>query len=349
MPAMSKKELRLALSLAMTGLFILMMVLFAGDIVFGSTHLDAGDILRSLFGHGTPQGEIIIMQFRLPRAFTAIIAGAAMAVSGLLMQTLFRNPLAGPDVLGVSSGAGLGVALTVLTITPLFRFTSINALHDWSLIVAAWAGAGAVMLIIMAVSARMRDIMTVLITGILLASAISAVVSLLQYFSNEARLKTYVIWTMGNLGNISWPQIRSLTVAVMAGMVMSFAMIKPLNALLMGETFSRTVGVRLKTARVTLLAAASILAGSVTAFCGPLAFIGVAVPHIARLIFGTADHRILMPGTALCGAVVLLLSDLISTLPGGGHIIPVNTVTSLIGIPVVLMIVLGNTGLGKRF
>jgi iron complex transport system permease protein len=339
----------MAMPLVMTGLLFLLVLLFFADLFIGSTHLDAREIIRSLFGQGTVQGEIIVMQFRLPKAVTAVIAGAAMSVSGLLMQTLFRNPLAGPDVLGVSSGAGLGVALTVLTFTPLFRFTSASPMYDWSLILAAWAGAGAVMLIIMAVSARMRDIMTVLITGILLASAISAIVSLLQYFSNEAMLKTYVIWTMGNLGNISWPQIRSLAIAVAAGLAISFAMVKPLNAMLMGETFSQTVGVRLKPVRVTLLAAASILAGSVTAFCGPLAFIGVAVPHIARLVFSTSDHRTLMPGAALCGAVILLLSDLISTLPGGGHIIPVNTVTSLIGIPVVLMIVLGKTGLGRRF
>jgi len=346
---MNRSSLRPAVPLVMTGFLFLSVLLFFADLFIGSTHLDAGDIIRSLFGHGTTQGGIIVMQFRLPKAVTAVIAGAAMSVSGLLMQTLFRNPLAGPDVLGVSSGAGLGVALTVLTFTPLFRFTSVSPMHDWGLILAAWAGAGAVMLVIMAVSARMRDIMTVLITGILLASAISAIVSLLQYFSNEAMLKTYVIWTMGNLGNISWPQIRSLAAAVAAGLAISFAMVKPLNALLMGETFSLTVGVRLKPVRVTLLAAASILAGSVTAFCGPLAFIGVAVPHIARLVFNTSDHRTLMPGAALCGAIILLLSDLISTLPGGGHIIPVNTVTSLIGIPVVLMIVLGNTGLGRRF
>jgi iron complex transport system permease protein len=333
----------------MSGLFFLMILLFVADLLLGSTHLAAADVLQSLFGDGTPHGEIIVMQFRLPKALTAIIAGAAMSVSGLLMQTLFRNPLAGPDVLGVSSGAGLGVALTVLTITPLFSFAPGSPLQDWSLILAAWAGAGAVMMVIMAVSARMRDIMTVLIVGLLLASAISAVVSLLQYFSNEAMLKTYVIWTMGNLGNMSYTQIRTLTVATLAGMVLAFVMIKPLNAMLMGETFSRTVGVNMKMTRVILLASASILAGSVTAFCGPLAFIGVAVPHIARIIFGTTDHRTLMPGVALSGAVILLISDMISALPGGGQIIPVNTVTSLIGIPVVLWIIIGRTGLGRKF
>jgi iron complex transport system permease protein len=346
---MSGKTSLLSIRLIMTGLFLLMILLFVADLLLGSTHLSPGDVIKSLFGHGTPHGEIIVMQFRLPKALTAIIAGAAMSVSGLLMQTLFRNPLAGPDVLGVSSGAGLGVALTVLTITPLFSFTQGSPLHDWSLILAAWAGAGAVMMIIMAVSARMRDIMTVLIVGLLLASAISAVVSLLQYFSNEAMLKTYVIWTMGNLGNMSYTQIRTLTAATLAGMVLAFVMIKPLNAMLMGETFSRTVGVNMKMTRIILLASASILAGSVTAFCGPLAFIGVAVPHITRIIFGTTDHRTLMPGVALSGAVILLISDMISTLPGGGQIIPVNTVTSLIGIPVVLWIIIGRTGLGRKF
>ncbi len=333
----------------MAGLFLLMLILFMADMLTGSTQMAAPDVLKALFGSGPAGDEIIVMQFRLPKALTAILAGAAMSVSGLLMQTLFRNPLAGPDVMGVSSGAGLGVALTLLTLTPLFTLAEGSILSGWGVILAAWAGAGAVMIIIMAVSVRMRDIMTVLIVGMLLASAISAVVSLMQYFSNEVMLRTYVIWTMGNLGNISYPQIRALALATAAGLAIAFTMVKPLNAILMGETFSRTVGVRMQRTRIVLLASASILAGSVTAFCGPLAFIGVAVPHIARLLFGTSDHRILMPATALAGAVILLLSDIISALPGGGHIIPVNTVTSLIGIPVVLWIILGKTGLGRRF
>lgn len=340
---------RVRIITAMAGLAFIVLLLFMADLFLGSTRLAFSGVLQSLFGNGDPGEEIIVMQFRLPKAVTAVIAGMAMSVSGLLMQTLFRNPLAGPDVLGVSSGAGLGVALTILTITPLFSLPPGSIFTGWGVILAAWAGAGAVMIIIMAVSSRMRDVMTVLIVGLLLASAISAVVSLLQYFSNETMLRTYVIWTMGNLGNISYTQIRALALATAAGFAIAFIMIKPLNAMLMGETFSMTVGVRVRKARVILLASASILAGSVTAFCGPLAFIGVAVPHIARLLFGTGDHRVLMPGTALSGAAVLLLSDLVSVLPGGGHIIPVNTVTSLIGIPVVLWIILGRKGLGRRF
>ena len=343
------RERRVRNALVMPGLVLLAVILFIADLLLGSTRVEPSEIFTALFGNGDQGVEIIVMQFRLPKAVTALLAGAAMSVSGLMMQTLFRNPLAGPDILGVSSGAGLGVAVTLLTLTPLFTLSSESLLAGWGLILAAWTGAGAVMLIIMAVSARMRDIMTVLIVGILLASAISAVVSLLQYFSNEAMLKTYVIWTMGNLGNISYNQIRTLTLATAAGLFIAFLMVKPLNAMLMGETFSRTVGVEMQKTRVLVLASASILAGSVTAFCGPLAFIGVAVPHIARLLLGTTDHRILMPGTAVCGSAILLLSDIISNSPGGGHIIPVNSVTSLIGIPVVLWIILGKTGLGRRF
>jgi len=346
---MMMKSTGRAIPFAITGLIIALVILFVADILIGSTDLAASEVFRSLLGQGTPQGEIIVMQFRLPKAFTALFAGAAMSVSGLIMQTLFRNPLAGPDVLGISSGAGLGVALIVLTFSPLFSFTAGNGPGGWGLILAACAGAGAVMMIILAVSLRMKDIMTVLIVGLLLASAISAVVSLMQYFSNETALRTYVIWTMGNLGNISWPQLRALAIASVAGMLMSFVMVKPLNAMLMGDTFSRTVGVRMKSTRVMLLGAASILAGSVTAFCGPLAFIGVAVPHIARLLLGSTDHRILVPGVAMTGAATLLISDIISAAPGGGHIIPVNTVTSLIGIPVVLWIILGRRGIGRRF
>jgi len=211
---------------------------------------------------------------------------------------------------------------------------------------AAWTGAGVVMMIIMAVSSRVRDIMTVLIIGILLASAISSVVSLLQYFSNETLLKTYVIWTMGNLGNLSPAQVKVLLIASSAGMIMAFLQTKPLNALLMGEMFSRSIGVRIKRTRLLLFASASILAGSVTAFCGPLAFIGVAVPHITRLMFKTPDHKVLLPGTVITGAIVVLISDIISTLPGGGHMVPLNTVTSLIGIPVVLWIIAGNKSAG---
>ncbi len=329
-------------------LTFVLLLFFILDLVLGSTRIEVSDIFNSLFGKGSPQGEIITMQFRLPKAVTAIIAGAAMSVSGLLMQTLFKNPLAGPDVMGVSSGAGLGVALLLLTLSPVFDFTSSGVLQGWSMIIAAWIGAGVVMMVIMAASSKMRDIMTVLIIGILIASAISSVVSLLQYFSNETMLKTYVLWTMGNLGNLSPAQINVLMVSAGTGLLLSLTQVKPLNAMLMGDAFSQSVGVNLRRTRLILFASASVLTGSITAFCGPIAFIGIAVPHIARLIFSTSDHRILLPGTLITGAIVVLISDIISTLPGGGHMIPVNTVTSLIGIPVVLWIIIGKSGRGRR-
>lgn len=343
--------MNLSLNRNRTGVIFLLLSLFLFlffiiDIITGSTTIEIREIFLSLTGKGDPQNGVILMQFRLPKALTSVLAGAAMSVSGLLMQTLFRNPLAGPDVMGVSSGAGLGVAVMILSFTPAINIASGTAFHEWTIIFAAWAGAGMVMLIIMTLSSRVRDIMTVLIAGILIASAISAIVSLLQYFSNETMLKTYVIWTMGNLGNLSPDQIRVLLIATIIGILLALAQVKSLNAMLMGEMFSRSVGVSIRRTRLILFASASILTGSVTAFCGPLAFIGIAVPHLARMTFGTSDHRVLLPGVILSGAIVVLLSDIVSALPGGGHVIPVNTVTSLIGIPVVLWIILNRPATG---
>jgi iron complex transport system permease protein len=328
-------------------LSLILLLFFIADLFVGSVHISFKDILGSLLNYGDHGQEIIVMQFRLPKAITAIVAGAAMAVSGLLMQTLFRNPLAGPDVLGVSSGAGLGVALKLLTISPFINVASTELLSGWGVILAACAGAGIVMFIIMLVSSRLRDIMTVLIIGILIASAVSSIVSVMQYFSNETMLKTYVIWTMGNLGNLSPSQLRALTIASSFGLLLALTQVKPLNAILMGETFARTVGVNIKSSRFILFASSSILAGSVTAFCGPIAFIGVAVPHIARLLFNSTDHRILLPGSVITGSIIMLLSDILSNLPGSGTILPINTVTSLIGIPVIIWIIVGKKGIKK--
>lgn len=330
-------------------LFLILLAAFLADMLSGSVHLGIRDIYLYLSGRLSESNRLIIEQFRFPKAVTAVIAGAAMACSGLIMQTVFRNPLAGPDVLGVSSGAGLGVAVVILTVTPLLGAANESWLRGWALIFAAWAGAGGVMLLIMSVSSRVRDIMTVLIIGILIANAVSSVVSVLQYFSNETMLKTYVIWTMGNIGNLSAIQVKTLAVASLAGLMLALAEIKPLNAIIMGETFARSVGVNIKVSRLILFASASILAGSVTAFCGPVAFIGVAVPHIARLITGSSDHRILLPASLVTGSITLLLSDIISNLPPSGSVLPVNTVTSLIGIPVIIWIIIGKKGIHKTF
>ena len=330
-------------------LSILLLGMFFLDLLSGSVKISLRDVIGYISGNNIDNNALILAQFRFPKAVTAVIAGAAMACSGLIMQTVFRNPLAGPDVLGVSSGAGLGVALMVLTVTPFVHTSSISWLHGWGVIFAAWIGAGGVMVVMMTISSRMRDIMTVLIVGILIASAVSSIVSLLQYFSNESMLKTYVIWTMGNIGNLSGPQVKALALSSSVGLLLALIEIKPLNAIIMGETFARTVGVNLKVSRLLLFASASILAGSVTAFCGPVAFIGVAVPHIARLLTGSSDHRILMPASLIIGSVTLLLSDILSNIPPSGSVLPINTVTSLIGIPVILWIIIGKKGIKKTF
>ncbi len=330
-------------------LTFILLLLFIVDLLAGSVHISLNEIPVFLFGDGNATHDIIFMKFRLPKALTAVIAGATMSVSGLLMQTLFRNPLAGPDVLGVSSGAGLGVAIMLLTFAPLNNALTASMMSGWGLILFACVGAGAVMLIIMLISSRVRDIMTVLIIGVLIASAVSSVVTLLQYFSNETMLKTYVIWTMGNIGNLSPSQLKALSIVSVAGLLLAVTQLKPLNAILMGDTFARSVGVNIRTSRILLFASASILAGSVTAFCGPIAFVGIAVPHIARIVSGASDHKVLLPSTLLSGSIIMLASDVISNIPPSGSVLPINTVTSLIGIPVVIWIIAGKKGIKKSF
>ncbi|MFH0841829.1 MAG: iron ABC transporter permease [Bacteroidota bacterium] len=329
-------------TLIFTVLSILVLAAFCLDILLGSVNIRLHDIVSALFGDGDPGIETIILKFRLPKAVTALCAGIALSVSGLQMQTLFRNPMAGPYVLGVSSGASLGVALVILGFSARFVPGNIQSLGNWALVISAWIGAGGVMLLIMFISSRIREIMTILIIGIMLASGISAIVSILQYFSNETMLKAYVIWTMGSLGNLSGGQLNVLVLTSLAGVILSLASVKMLNALLLGENYATSIGLNLKLTRFLIFAGTSILAGSVTAFCGPIGFIGIAVPHIARNLFRSADHSVLVPGTILAGGIVMLASDIISQLPGSASVLPVNSVTSLIGIPVVIWIILRN-------
>lgn len=319
------------------------------DIFFGSVSIKASEVIRALFRHDGSNFETIIMKFRLPKAITAFTVGAALSLSGLQMQTIFRNPMAGPDVLGISSGASLGVAFVILGFPAGISPDSVSGLGNWILVAAAWAGAGSVMLLIMVLSARVKDIMTILIIGIMLASAISSVVTIMQYFSNETMLKAYVIWTMGSLGNLTSSQLNVLLISVSAGVIFSLISTKLLNALLLGENYAASIGLDIRFARFLIFACTSILAGSVTAFCGPIAFIGLAVPHLTRMLFKTADHKILIPGTLLTGGALMLLSDIISQLPGSESVLPVNSVTSLIGIPVVIWVILRNRKYSSLF
>lgn len=335
--------------LIFTGLILLVAILFALDIFFGSVSIKPSDIIHALINSTDKGLETIVLKFRIPKAITALIVGIALSLSGLQMQTVFRNPMAGPYVLGISSGASLGVAFIILGFSEQISPGNIEGLGNWALVAASWLGAGVVMMLIMFISVRVRDIMTVLILGIMLSSGISAIVSIMQYFSNETMLKAYVIWTMGSLGNLTSQQLEVLIISVSAGVILNLISVKMLNAMLLGENYAASIGLNVRLARIVIFAGTSILAGSVTAFCGPIGFIGIAVPHIARIIFRTSDHKILIPATILIGASVMLLSDIISQLPGSDSVLPINSVTSLVGIPVVIWVILRNRKLSGAF
>ena len=323
-----------------TALALLTVALFTADLLVGSVAVAPADIWAALTGGDCdPAIRDIILRIRLLKAVTALLAGAALAASGLQMQTLFRNPLAGPYVLGISSGAGLGVALFLLG-APLLGVSAHSFVQSLGIAGAAWLGAALVLLVVMAVSRRIKDIMVILILGMMFGSGISSVVEILQYLSSEAALKSFVIWTMGSLGDVTGGNLALMLPVVAAGLVLSVAAIKPLN-LLLGENYARTMGLNVQRTRTLLFLSTVLLAGTVTAFCGPVGFIGLAVPHLARMLFASADHRVLMPGSMLAGAALLLVCDLISKTLA----LPINTVTALMGIPVVIIVVVRNRNL----
>jgi iron complex transport system permease protein len=324
-----------------TALALLTVALFTADLLVGSVAVAPADIWAALTGGDCdPAIRDIILRIRLLKAVTALLAGAALAASGLQMQTLFRNPLAGPYVLGISSGAGLGVALFLLG-APLLGVSAHSFVQSLGIAGAAWLGAALVLLIVMTVSRRIKDIMVILILGMMFGSGISSIVEILQYLSSEAALKSFVIWTMGSLGDVTGGNLALMLPVVAAGLVLSVAAIKPLNLLLLGENYARTMGLNVQRTRTLLFLSTVLLAGTVTAFCGPVGFIGLAVPHLARMLFASADHRVLMPGSMLAGAALLLVCDLISK----PLALPINTVTALMGIPVVIIVVVRNRNL----
>jgi len=335
----NKKILLILISLS-----ALLILVFIVDLFLGSVKIPFKEILKILVS-GESENQIwltIIYDFRLPKAITAVLAGAALSVSGLQMQTIFRNPLAGPYVLGISSGASLGVAILVLGYTSHFTNQAVHYFGNWAQVISAWIGAGLVLFLILAVSMRVQDIMTILILGILFGSATSAIVSIFQYFSHQSMLKAFVIWSMGSLGNLSKSQLNILMPCIIAGLILSLLFSKILNVLLLGETYARSLGVNIKFSRIMLFISTSILAGSITAFCGPIGFIGIAVPHIVRIITKSVNHYYLIPGSILSGAIVLLISDIIALLPGSDSTLPVNSVTALLGIPIVIWIIIKN-------
>lgn len=324
-------------------LSIIMLALLVFDLLLGSVNIPMLEVIRILSGSGSSEvWNTIVMEFRVPKTIAAVLAGSALSVSGLQMQTVFRNPLAGPYVLGISSGASLGVAIMVLGISALGVGNITGLFTSFSIAGAAWIGSFLVLLIILTVSVRVKDIMTILILGMMFGSAASALVSVLQYFSNESMLRAFVIWTMGSLSSVAGMQLWVFAAATALGLLLSIFSIRVLNVMLLGESYSRSVGLNITMARAIIFVSTSLLAGSVTAFCGPIGFIGIAVPHVARMIFRTSNHMVLLPGVIIIGSLVMLLCDIVSQLPGLDITLPLNSVAALLGIPIVIYVVFKN-------
>lgn len=312
--------------------------MFFASISLGSVNIPFKDVYTSLTGGEASKStwEYIIINYRLPKAITAVLVGTGLSISGLLMQTLFRNPLAGPYVLGLSSGASLGVAFVILGAGFLPSFLRTIALSSYGIVLASTLGSTLVLLLVLLVSQRLRDTMAILIVGLMFGSFTTAIVSVLTYFSTAEQLQKFTFWSLGNLGNLSWKSITVLAFSVGFGLVLSAGSIKPLNALLLGENYAKSMGLNFNKARLIIIFATSILAGSITAFAGPIAFIGLAVPHIAKLTFQTSNHMILFWSTLLFGAIIVLFCDIVSQMPGFDVTLPINAITSIIGAPVVI-------------
>lgn len=333
------------------GVFVLLLGLFCVHLAVGSVYIPLCDVVRVLTGQDADKEtwETIILMFRLPRALTAVLAGAALAVSGLQMQTLFRNPLADPYVLGINAGASLGVALVVLASGVLGQVVSLANLGttgDLSIAVGASLGAAAVFFVVVAVSRKVRGNMTLLILGLMFGYVTSSAVTILLHFAVREHIQAFVVWTFGSFSGVTWGQLRVLAPVVLAGLALCFSYVKPLNALLLGEAYARSMGLNVRRTRLGLIGSTSLLAGVVTAFCGPIGFLGIAVPHLCRSLFCTSDHRALVPAVTMMGASLTLVADLVAQLPGSDAILPLNAVTSLLGAPVVIWIVLRQRGSG---
>lgn len=330
--------------LALLALLIGLIAAFLLSLAIGSVSIPLREVITVLTGGEASRAswETIVLNFRLPKAITAVLAGAALAVSGLQMQTLFRNPLADPYVLGISSGASLGAALVVLAAgtTGSVLLAGIGLLGDFGLAAASSLGAALVLVLVMLVARRVQSVVTLLILGLMFGYITSALVSLLIYFSIANRVQIYLSWTFGSFGGVTWGQMQVFAPVIVIGLVTALLLVKPLNALLLGETYARSLGLNVRRARVLIIASTALLAGAVTAFCGPVGFLGIAVPHVCRAIFGTSDHRALVPASILMGGMVALLADWVAQFPGSQITLPLNAVTALLGAPVVIWVIL---------
>ncbi|KAB1069385.1 iron ABC transporter permease [Tamlana haliotis] len=318
-------------------LILLLVLCFFVNISLGSISIPNAEIIQTIFGTSKNiSWHHIIIDYRIPKAFTAIIVGSGLGISGLMMQTLFRNPLAGPFVLGITSGASLGVAIVTMG-TSLFGGLLLGVLASkWTLVMAATLGSFLVLLTVLIVSTRVRDAMAILIIGLMFGSISGAVVNVLSYFSSAEELQQYFFWGFGSLGNLSWNELLILFVLYALGILLSLGAIKSLNSLLLGENYAKSLGLDIKKSRLLIITSTSLLAGTITAFAGPIAFIGLAIPHITRQVFSTSNHKILLPAVFLFGAIIMLICDSIAQLPSSDYTLPINAITSLIGAPVVI-------------
>jgi iron complex transport system permease protein len=324
------------------GFLLLLTLLFFADIALGSVSISLSDLFSSLFTYTESGSSDIVWKFRLPKAITCVLAGAALATGGLLMQTLFRNPLAGPDVLGLSSGASLLVALVIMigqTGSGLLQTLSVN---PWSLVIASSLGGMMVFFLVIVIAQFVKDNTSLLIIGLMISAATASIVGVLQFISKAEDLQTFMIWSLGNVGSTNWREIKVLLIVVLVGIAIAFSLMKPLNTWLLGENYAKSLGVNINRSRFWIVASTGILAGSVTAFCGPIAFVGLAVPHLVRLIVPSTNHKILLPCVIMGGASLLLFCDIVSQLPGSAQILPLNAVTSMIGAPLVIWMVIRN-------
>ena len=327
-------------SLLLSCAVILLVILFTFSISFGSVPIPLGEVISAL-RHPAEMNSItgkIIWQFRLPQAITAVLAGASLSVSGLQMQTLFYNPLAGPFVLGISAGSSLGVAVLVLTGWELWG--------SFGIVGASGAGAFGVLILLLVAVRSVKNSTTLLVFGLLLGYIANGVVSILFQFTNSDRLRSFINWTLGSFSNVTWAQLPAFALAIAIGLLLSLAVTQPLNTLLLGESQARTLGVRLTWLRFWVLVSTALLTGSVTAFCGPIAFIGVVVPHLCRFVWRTSEHRQLWLSTLLVGSSLALLADLVTKIMGNGIILPLNGITALMGTPIIIWLILGHNSAG---
>ncbi|MGJ5643328.1 FecCD family ABC transporter permease [Formosa sp. S-31] len=318
-------------------LILVLLVCVLLNIGLGSVSIPLKQIIESLLGTSKQESwQYIIQNYRLPKTITAIMVGSGLGVSGLLMQTLFRNPLAGPFVLGISSGASLGVALIILGAGIFEGVLAVFLMSKWSIVIAASLGSFLVLSAVLIVSLRVRDTMALLIIGLMFSSITGAIVGVLSYFSSAEQLQRYIFWGFGSLGNLSWNEIIIFGVLYVLGLLLSLVSIKALNTLLLGENYAQSLGLHLKRSRLIIILATSLLAGTITAFAGPIAFIGLAIPHVTRLIFNTSNHNILLPAVILLGAIIMLICDTIAQIPNSDYTLPINAITSLVGAPIVI-------------